>query len=156
MKKYELIETDSILILGRKLFRIKSLIDFNDVKEGDIGGYIEKYDNLSQKGDCWVCGDARVYGDASVYGDARVYGDAEISNKNDVSMISGFGTENRTTTFFKKKNGEVAVACGCFAGTLDEFVEQVKNTRTGYIADEYFDIANLMRKRFNNRSGEQK
>ena len=37
---------------------------FGNVKKGDLGGWIEKEDNLSQEGDCWVFGDAWVYGDA--------------------------------------------------------------------------------------------
>ena len=36
------------------LFRIKALKDFGNVKKGDLGGFIEKTDNLSQEGNCWV------------------------------------------------------------------------------------------------------
>ena len=87
-KKYELIPSD---IEG--LFRIKALKDFNDVKNGDIGGYVESEKNLSQYGDCWiydnaivsdnaqVCNNARVYYNAKVYGYARVCDDAIVWNK---------------------------------------------------------------------------
>ncbi len=47
MKKYEL-TTDTKTFLGRKLFRIKALISFGDVKAGDMGGYVEKESNLSE------------------------------------------------------------------------------------------------------------
>ncbi len=61
MKKFEL-TTDTKMFLGRKLFRIKALISFGNVKVGDMGGYIEKEENLSQSGDAWVSGNAEVYG----------------------------------------------------------------------------------------------
>ncbi|WP_205123808.1 hypothetical protein [Bacteroides stercoris] len=71
-KKFELLLDDTIEVFGRKLFRIKAKINFGSVKVGEIGGYIEKEENLSEHGDAWVCGDARVYGNALVYGNARV------------------------------------------------------------------------------------
>ena len=46
MKKYELTE-NYIIFNGKKLFQIKALISFGDVKPGDLGGYIEKESNLS-------------------------------------------------------------------------------------------------------------
>ena len=78
MKKFEL-TTDSIKRNGVTLYRIKSLIDFEDVKAGDLGGYVEKEENLSQYGNAWVYGNAEVSGDAWVSGDARVSGDACVS-----------------------------------------------------------------------------
>lgn len=89
-----------------------------------LWGYIEKEENLSHDGD------------------ARVYGDA------DYAAIKGFGTEYRNTTFFRCKDGKVHVRCGCFYGDLNEFRDQVKNTRSGKIADEYLLIADLMEKHF--------
>ena len=41
MKKYELLLDVSKDIFGIKLFRIKALINFDFVKVGDLGGYIE-------------------------------------------------------------------------------------------------------------------
>ena len=66
------------------MFRIKALKTFNNVKEGDLGGLIEKENNLSQEGICWVykdaliSGNARIYGNAMVFGDVQVFGDAEV------------------------------------------------------------------------------
>jgi predicted acyltransferase (DUF342 family) len=77
MKKYELTDEFKV-VFGVKLFRIKALIDFSFVRKGDLGGWIQKEDNLSQSGNAWVYGDARVYGKAEVYGNARVYGNAEV------------------------------------------------------------------------------
>ena len=78
-QKYEL--TNEILNWDRStLHRIRALIDIpsKKVKKGDLGGWIESYDNLDQKRDCWVADNAWVYQDAKVYGDAQVYGDANV------------------------------------------------------------------------------
>ena len=72
MKKFELTSEFVTNIFGTKLFRIKALVEFGNVKAGDLGGYIEKESNLDHYGDAWVYGNAWVYGDAQVYGDARV------------------------------------------------------------------------------------
>ena len=172
MKKFEL-TTNSKMHLGKKLFQIKALISFGNVEEGDLGGYIEKEDNLSQYGDAevygnaWVSGDARVYGDAEVSGNARVYGDAEVSGdaevygdaevsgnarvygNEDYTTIKGFGRSCRNTTFFKSEDGDVKVVCGCFYGTLDEFRKKVKETHgDSKYATEYLMIADLMELHF--------
>lgn len=87
-------------------------------------------------------------GDAWVYGDAEVCGNAKVCGNADYATIKGFGTEFRTTTFFKCKDGATRVRCGCFYGDLNEFREQVKNNRKGKIAEEYLIIADLMEKHF--------
>ena len=85
MKKYEL-TAESIVKFGRTLFRIKALVAFENVEEGELGGFVEKEGNLDQSGDAWVSGDAQVYGDALVSGNARVYGDARVSGN---ALVSG-------------------------------------------------------------------
>ena len=60
------------------LLRITALKNFSNVKKGDRGGLIEKEENLSQDGDCWIYEEARVEGDAVVFGDAKVEGNAKI------------------------------------------------------------------------------
>ena len=77
-KKFELLLDDTIDVFGRKLFRIKAKINFGAVEAGELGGYIEKEDNLSVYGDAWVSGDAWVFVDAMVYGDAIVCGNARV------------------------------------------------------------------------------
>ena len=150
MKKFEL-TSEFVTFLGKKLFRIKALVSFGDVKEGELGGLVEKEENLDQSGNAWVSGDARVYGNARVYGDARVYGnawvsgDARVQNCRDYSATSCFGSENRTTTFFRTKDGGISVRCGCFYGTLAEFREKVKERHGGRrLAKEYLMLADLM------------
>jgi len=73
---------------GIKLHRIRALVAIAafGVAAGELGGWIEKQENLSQvSGDAWVSGDARVSGDAWVSGNARVYGDARVSGDAQVS-----------------------------------------------------------------------
>ena len=154
MKKFEL-TSEFATFLGKKLFRIKALISFGNVKEGELGGYVEKEENLSNDGDAWVYGDARVSGDAwvsddaRVSGDAWVYGNARVYGNADYATVQGFGSEYRTTTFFRTKAGDIGVRCGCFYGTLEEFRVKVKEmhgeTKT---AKEYLMVADLMEFRF--------
>lgn len=136
MKKFELTSETKINIFGKKLFRIKALVSFGVVKTGETGGWVEKEENVNQSGNAWV------FGNAEVFGNARVSGNA------DYTTIHGFGTQFRTTTFFRCKDKQVKVSCGCFYGTIPEFREQVKNTRDGKIAEEYLMIADLMEKHF--------
>ena len=84
MKKFELTAEFVTNVFGEKLFRIKALVAFGNVEKGELGGFIEKEDNLSHDGNAWVYGDAqvsgnaRVYGNAWVSGNAQVYGDARV------------------------------------------------------------------------------
>lgn len=48
MKKYKLTD-ETKWLYGRTLHRIVALRDFGNVRKGDIGGWIEKEDNLSSK-----------------------------------------------------------------------------------------------------------
>ena len=203
MRKYEM-TANTKMYFGRKLYQIRALVNFEDIKAGDLGGYIEKEENLSHNGYAWVLnnacvfgnalvygnarvfdnvliygnaevygnariygnafvfdnaqiynnalvhggawifnnaliyGDAEVYGDARVCGNAKVCGDACVYSDSDYICFKGFGSENRNTTMFRTKNGDVFVRCGCFAGDLKEFLEKVKETHGSSIyAKEY-------------------
>ena len=85
MKKFELTTEFITNALGKKLFRIKALVEFGSVKAGELGGYAEKEENISQDGNAWVSDDACVYGDAKVFGNAWVYGDAWVHGNAKVS-----------------------------------------------------------------------
>lgn len=148
MKKFELTTETKINIFGKKLFRIKALISFGPISAGEKGGWVEKEENLSQSGNAWVFGNAEVSGNAYVSGNTEVSGNACVCDNADYTTIHGFGTQFRTTTFFRCKDKEIRVSCGCFFGTISEFREQVKRTRKGKIAEEYLMIADLMEKHF--------
>ena len=76
-KKFELTE-ETIQCNGHTLYRIKALKDFSDVTKGDIGGFVEKEDNLFQGGKCWIYDNAKVYDNALVSDNARVFDDAIV------------------------------------------------------------------------------
>lgn len=154
MKKFEL-TTESIYLLGTKLFRIKALVTFGCVKKGELGGFVEKEENLDHTGSAWIFEKAWLYGNAWVYGNALVHGDEEVSGNAEVSgnqmhaTVKGFGSQYRNTTFFITRDRNICVNCGCFSGTLEQFRAKVKETHkdTKY-AKEYLAIADLMEMHF--------
>lgn len=89
-KKYEL--TNEIILFNGKttLYRIRALANFNNVRKGDLGGYVESEENLSSSGWCWlyenskvyenakVSGNAKIFKHAKIFGNAKVFGNAEI------------------------------------------------------------------------------
>lgn len=139
MKKYEFVDEVKVAF-GITLRRIRALISFGDVKAGDLGGFIEKENNLSQRGNAWVYDDAQVYNDAQVCGDAWVYG-------NDAMFcISGIGSRGGTSTFFLCKDKKIRVSCGCFFGDLDEFAAKVQKTHGDNHHGEVYRLAIEMAK----------
>ena len=143
MKKYEFTgETKRVELWNRTatLHRIKATVEFGFVKVGELGGWIEKEENLSHEGKAWVCDDAEVWGnakvwgnaevcdDAKVWGNAKVCGDAEVFLASHVLVMGSVGSRNDFTTFFRDKDNEITVKCGCFLGKIDKFLEKVTQT----------------------------
>ena len=131
MKKFEFTgETKTISLLFRTatLHRIRAVEEFGLVKVGDLGGWIEKEENLSHEGKAWVYGDAEVWGNAKVWGIAEVYGDANIFSASHVLVIGAIGSRDDFTTFFRDSDNEITVKCGCFLGKIDEFLKKVAKT----------------------------
>ena len=125
MKKYEFTgETKEIRLLFRTatLHRIRATVAFGIVEVGDLGGWIEKEENLSHEGKAWVCGDAKVWGNA------KVCGDAEVFSASHELVIGAMGSRNDFTTFYRDKDNEITVKCGCFLGKIDRFLEKVTQT----------------------------
>ena len=133
--KYEIIKTDTKQFLGKTLYRIKALVAIGAfVSPGDLGGYIEKENNLSQLDDAWVSGNAWVYGDAwvsgnaQVSGNARVAGNARVKNQKTWLLIGPAKSSGRFTTAFVDEKIGVRVICGGFTGTVLEFSQQIERT----------------------------
>ena len=125
MKKFEFTgETKTISLFFRTatLHRIRAVAEFGLVKIGDLGGWIEKEENLSHEGKAWGCGDAEVCGDAKVLGNAKVF------SASHVLVIGAIGSRDDFTTFFRDKDNEITVKCGCFLGKIDKFLEKVTQT----------------------------
>ena len=151
MKKYEL-TNEYIIYLGKKLYRIKALKNFGNVKAGELGGYIENEDNLSQYDNAWVYNkaivkdNAWVYGEAIVKDNARVYdnawvcgeaivkdnaivfGDAWIESNADYLNISSLDSYNSYITFAKSRDNTILVHCDWFSGNIEEFEKKVLET----------------------------
>ena len=174
MTKYEF-TGETKVFLGVTMHRIRAVAKLvfpsgRVVNVGDIGGWIEKEDNLDHYGNAWVYGDAKVcgnakvygnawvygdakvygnawvygdakvygnacvYGDAKVYGNAKVYGDAKVCGNADVSksthllQIGAVGSRDSFITFFRTKDKDIKVRCGCFYGTIKAFIVKVKDT----------------------------
>ena len=125
MKKYEFTgETKRINTINGTvtLHRIKASVAFGNVKSGDIGGWIEKKENLSHDGN------ARVSGNAWVSGDAQVSGNAQVYSSKHVLLVGPIGSRDDCTTFFRNRNRGISVSCGCFLGEIDKFIEKVIET----------------------------
>ena len=136
-KKFELTDNFVINAFGIKLFQIKCTKSFKYANEGDLGGYVEKEDNLSQYGDAWVSGDARVSGNA------------RVENNHMHCGFDCFGSCNRHTHAYKTKGNKVEITCGCFRGNIEEFERKVEETHSGTIYEkQYKAIINLIKIKF--------
>ena len=142
-KKFELTDKFVFNTFGIKLFQIKCTKSFKYAKEGDLGGYVEKDENLDQESNAWV------YGDAWVYGNARVSGDADIENDNNHCGFDCFGSCNRHTHAYLTKDNKVEITCGCFRGSIEEFEKKVEKTHSGTIYEkQYKAIINVIKIKF--------
>ena len=43
-------------------------------------------------------------------------------------VVGPIGSRNDFTTFFRDKDKEITVKCGCFLGKIDKFLEKVSQT----------------------------
>lgn len=85
-KKYMIIPSDSQLINGIKVYRIKALRDIyptrNDcdkIRKGSLGGYIQSEKNLDQLGECWIHNGSFVMHQSIVKDNAQVTEYSSIS-----------------------------------------------------------------------------
>ena len=142
--KYKLTEETKVYF-GRTLHRIVCVTAFANVDAGELGGWIEKEENLDQcgnawvYGDAWVCDNARVYGDARVYGNAMVCGDAEVygdvwvcgdawvcgnakvcGNADYIVLKNNWSSGRYFTYTLSNKMWKV----GCFFGTGEELIKK--------------------------------
>lgn len=161
MNKYKLLTEDTITVGDRCLYRIQALRDFANVKEGEIGGYIEKEDNLSQEGNCWVfdnawvfgsarvSGNARVCGDAQVFGSARVCGDARVSGR---AWVSGDARVSKdpiviTGLSYVITKTDHHIQVGCKLHSFEEWREIIDTDRyKNYISSacKYVKMKNIL------------
>ena len=79
-KKYEILmdKESTIEWKCRVLHRIRALKDFGDVKKGDLGGYVEKENNLSHYGNCWIYDNAKAMDNSRICDYSAMYDYSEI------------------------------------------------------------------------------
>ena len=151
-KNFELTD-ETIEVDGKTLHRIRCTRDCKWANAGDLGGFIEKEDNLSDN--AWVSDNAQVYGNARVYGDtwvsenAQVYGNARVAGNDDHCGFDVFGSIGRHTHAYRTSDGGVEITCGCFHGDIEAFEAKVRHTHgDSQYAREYLAIAHVIRVKF--------
>ena len=118
-----------------------------------VSGNAWIYGDARVFGNAWVYGDARVSGDARVFdnawisgdarvsGNARVFGNAEVFNTRHFFVQGPIGSRDGYVTFYRTKDDTVEVRCGCFSGSLQEFVNQVEETHGGSRYEKEYKLA---------------
>lgn len=112
-----------------------------------VRGNAEVSGNAKVRGNAWICGNAKVSGNAEVSGNAKVSGNARVSGNAEVSntrhyFVQGpIGSRDGFATFYKTKDDTIAVKCGCFLGSLQEFVNQVEKTHKGNKYEKEYKLA---------------
>lgn len=113
--KYILTEK-TIELNGVTLFQLKATKSFKDVQINDLGGYIEKEENLNKYDMSWVYPSGRAYGDINIQGIISVLGEisGEIQfNKRSMgvfgtgSIVRGKMTFANRSTIVVKENAEI-------------------------------------------------
>lgn len=93
MKKYEFTGA-TMEYKGHTLRQIRAVRDFGSIEKGTDGGWLEKEENLSHDGNCWVYPYASVYENAFVTNhaiirdNAEVHGDATICDEAQIGGIA--------------------------------------------------------------------
>jgi len=85
IKKYEFsgemkeVPNRNVILKRIRAVRNFTLPNGTIIKKGDLGGWIEKEDNLSHDGKCWVHDDSVVCGDATVSDNAQISGESLVA-----------------------------------------------------------------------------
>ncbi len=96
MKKYEFTGRKKTIFTpdGKPhvVHQVRALTNLGNIIAGDLGGWIEREDNLSHAGESWVCenvtvcGNAKVFENAYIYGEAKIYENAKVYGQ---ALVSG-------------------------------------------------------------------
>lgn len=143
--KYEILKNNTIVFEGKTLYQIRAVKDFGYVRKGQEGGYIEKEDNLSQTGECWVHYSCMAMDNASIRGnaileekciardnafiqeDAYIYDGVEIKDEASISgkcvIRHGAVIEDKASVYGSAKVQCEAKIGGTAVITDDAFVE---------------------------------
>ena len=154
--KYEITnETHSRKRNLRRIRALKSFRTINNIRvnEGDLGGYIETENNLSESGVCWVGQRATVEGNAQVqdnafvgedarledravaYGDAVIVGESLLTNNGRVggnSILIG----NNTVSDRAHIHGSIEIRGGCTIAGNTQLSETIGNILNSSFYDD--------------------
>lgn len=176
MKKFEL-TTNTKVKLGRTLIQIKAAFSFGTVKEGDLGGWVEKESSLGD--DVWIYEDAEVFANAKIMGGEIMGGEiwggeimggvirggeiwggviwggvirgGVIKKSSDYITFCSIGSDSNVLTAYKVGK-EIEVVRGCFRGTLKEFETAVKEKHgKNQHAIEYGFAIKIIKARFSKK-----
>ena len=178
MKKWELTENTTVKC-GAKLTQIRSVSEFDAVKIGDLGGWVESEQSLSEG--AWIYDGAAVFRAARVIG-GNIYGGdiygGDIYGGNihggtirggtiyggyiyGGNIYGGYITQDNNIGFNNvgSENGyllayvdssKIMISRGCFHGTIDEFFEAVKKTHgDNEFGREYKSLRPIIENRLN-------
>lgn len=113
-------------------------------KYAHIGGEASIFEYASVSDMCKVYENAKIHGYAAIAGKASIFGSADVSGiltaiDGNARIYSGeiddcgqyitigpIGSRNDYTTFFRGKNDQILVACGCFQGYIQTFRNEVQ------------------------------
>ena len=158
-KHFELTSESKVDSFGGTLFRVRLTIDCKWGKAGDLGGWVQKDENI--QGFAWVSDNAQVYGNAQVSGNAWIYGDAQISGNAQV-YGGAWGTsplqiQGSRHTLTECKKGFLQIGCKCYTFEEWELHFEAIGKAEGYSEDQiqeyksYIDLAvNLRSLRYGN------
>lgn len=104
---------------GTKVYRVQALKDFNDVKEGDLGGYVESEDNISFAKDdtSWVYDDSIVYGNGKVERNSVVYKNSEVK---DSRITNGSNVSHDSKIEYSRIDNSVVQGAETFYANIKE------------------------------------
>ena len=64
----------------RPVYRIQAIRDFDDVKSGDLGGFVSDEYILSHEKNCWIYDNAIVCGNSSISDNAKLYNNSVVKD----------------------------------------------------------------------------
>lgn len=95
------------------LRQVIAVTDFNDVKAGTSGGWVDADNVLSQQGDCWIYGDARVLNQSEILAVQglthehaqilQIYDRATVNHSRIVHQVQLYGDATITHAFIEHR-----------------------------------------------------
>lgn len=122
-------------VFGNAVIQDESIVDEN----ANITDYVTLFSNAIVRGDV-------ILDDMIELGK-----NAYITANRDYVTLKGFGSHYRNTTFYRTKDKDIYVTCGCFNGSLDEFRHKcIKTHGSNKFSREYRMLANVIEYHFCN------